>query len=91
MRRIAFVTPFNISMIYVQRLATYHAVYIMLKMLLKITILLCAICQFNLALAETPKSFTAANGIKYMSGGIGHDEVMEMGPYAKNFTLNLLL
>ena len=52
---------------------------------------MCAICQFNLALAEMPKSFTAANGIKYMSGGIGHDEVMEMGPYAKNFTLNLLL
>lgn len=29
-------------------------------------------------------------GLNYMTGGVGHDEVLAMRPHAKKFTLNLL-
>lgn len=63
----------------------------MLNTYMKITLLLATLSLFNVALAELPKTRIAANGITYMSGGIGHDEVLEMRPFAKNFTLNLIL
>lgn len=33
---------------------------------------------------------TSRNGLNYMTGGIGDEEVLEMRPHAKKFTLNLL-
>lgn len=42
------------------------------------------------AYAQPPKTITTPNGIAYMSGGIGEEEVLEMRLHAKKFTLNLL-
>ena len=41
-------------------------------------------------LAANPEMLSSKDGIKFMTGGVGHDEVLAMRPYAKNFTLNLL-
>lgn len=41
-------------------------------------------------LAASPEILTSSDGIKFMTGGVGHDEVLSMRPHAKNFTLNLL-
>jgi len=40
--------------------------------------------------AQAPKAQTSPAGTAYMTGGIGVDQVQEMRPYAKNYTLNLL-
>lgn len=42
------------------------------------------------AQAAPPVIRISSSGLNYMSGGIGHDEVLEMRPFAKKFTLNLL-
>ena len=42
------------------------------------------------AQAAEPQVRLSKNGISYMTGGIGHEEVLEMRPHAKKFTLNLL-
>ena len=44
----------------------------------------------TVAQAAPPQIRISAGGFNYMTGGIGHDEVLEMRPYAKRFTLNLL-
>lgn len=41
-------------------------------------------------LAASPAILSSNDGIKFMTGGVGHDEVLSMRPHAKNFTLNLL-
>jgi hypothetical protein len=40
--------------------------------------------------ATPPKTLKSANGLIFMTGGIGSDEALEMRSYAKKFTLNLL-
>ena len=45
---------------------------------------------FNLAHADSPKVRNSAQGYKYMTAGIGEEEVAAMKRQAKNFTLNLL-
>jgi len=37
-----------------------------------------------------PQMLYSQSRIRFMSGGIGHDEVLEMRPFAKKYTLNLL-
>ncbi|MEQ1597914.1 MAG: hypothetical protein ABL880_00960 [Methylotenera sp.] len=44
----------------------------------------------QLAIAETPKVRNSAQGIPYITAGIGEEEVAMMKRQAKNFTLNLL-
>ena len=41
-------------------------------------------------LAVSPEILASNDSIKFMTGGVGHDEVLSMRPHAKNFTLNLL-
>jgi hypothetical protein len=43
--------------------------------------------QCNTALAAATNS---KNGIQYITGGVGHDEVLSMRTHAKNFSLNLM-
>ena len=43
------------------------------------------------ALAESPKTFKSKNGLCYVTGGIGEEEVALMQRQAKQFTLNILL
>ena len=45
---------------------------------------------FNLAHADLPKVRNSAQGYKYMTAGIGEEEVAAMKREAKKFTLNLL-
>ncbi len=40
--------------------------------------------------AEGASALYSENKIRFMNGGIGRDEVLEMRPYAKDYTLNLL-
>lgn len=40
--------------------------------------------------AENSAVLTSADGIAYMTGGVGHDEVLAMRQHAKKFSLNLL-
>jgi hypothetical protein len=42
------------------------------------------------ALADISRTITSKHGLNYMTGGVGHDEVLEMRTHAKKFTLNLL-
>lgn len=51
---------------------------------------LLTLTQLNIAFAANSETLTSANGIQYMTGGVGHDEVLAMRPYAKNFSLNLM-
>ena len=44
----------------------------------------------NSAYADSPKARTSPTGLLYMTGGIGEDQVDDMRPYAKKFTLNLI-
>jgi hypothetical protein len=44
----------------------------------------------QIALAETPKVRNSAQGVAYITAGIGEEEVAAMKRQAKNFTLNLL-
>jgi hypothetical protein len=61
------------------------------KHLKSILVLLLAVFSFvQIAHAQAPKTLTSPSGIAYITGGIGEEEVLEMRPYAKNFTLNLL-
>jgi len=55
-----------------------------------IAIILFALSLSATAQAAPPPIRISAGGLNYMSGGIGHDEVLEMRPFAKKFTLNLL-
>ena len=45
---------------------------------------------FNLAHADSLKVRNSAQGLKYITAGIGEEEVAAMKRQAKNFTLNLL-
>jgi hypothetical protein len=44
----------------------------------------------QIATAETPKVRNSAQGVAYITAGIGEEEVAAMKRQAKNFTLNLL-
>lgn len=46
--------------------------------------------MMNETLAANTDTLTSANGVQYMTGGVGHDEVLAMRKHAKNFSLNLL-
>jgi len=46
-----------------------------------------SIAQPAISQAQGP---AAKYGLKYMTGGVGHDEVLAMRAHAKEFTLNLL-
>ena len=52
-------------------------------------ILLLLTCITAPALAA-PQMLYSHNRIRFISGGIGHDEVVAMRPFAKKYTLNLL-
>jgi hypothetical protein len=56
----------------------------------KLGLLLAFIFISNTAFCEQPKTLTYKTGIQYMTGGVGEDQVEDMGPFAKNFSLNLL-
>lgn len=58
--------------------------------IISVTIILFALNSAITAHAEAPQMRISAGGLKYMTGGVGHDEVLEMRAYAKKFTLNLL-
>lgn len=55
-----------------------------------VAIILLALNLASTVQAAPPPIRISAGGLNYMSGGIGHDEVLEMRPFAKKFTLNLL-
>jgi hypothetical protein len=55
-----------------------------------ISIMLAGTAIFQLAQATEQQIRTTKNGIQYLTGGIGHEEVIEMRPHAKKFTLNLI-
>ncbi|MDP2153072.1 MAG: hypothetical protein Q8J66_05380 [Methylotenera sp.] len=55
-----------------------------------ILIALAGTATFQLAQASEQQVRTTKNGIQYLTGGIGHEEVIEMRPHAKKFTLNLI-
>lgn len=59
---------------------------------LRLSLLSVFCCSMHLSNlhAEHTKELTTANGIQYMTGGVGRDEVLAMRPHAKNFSLNLL-
>lgn len=44
----------------------------------------------HIAEAANLDALTSANGIQYMTGGVGHDEVIAMRQHAKKYSLNLL-
>lgn len=46
--------------------------------------------QFNSAMAAGKEPLSHKADIQFLSGGVGHDEVLSMRQFAKNFTLNLL-
>ena len=48
------------------------------------------ISVISVASAEMSRTITSKYGLNYMTGGVGHDEVLAMRPHAKDFTLNLL-
>jgi hypothetical protein len=56
----------------------------------KLVTLISLIFASHLAFANLPKTQTSVTGLRYMTGGIGEDQVEEMQPYAKKFTLNLV-
>lgn len=60
------------------------------KICYKILILFGLIFTSQLALADAPKVRNSVHGFKYISAGIGEEEVAIMKHQAKNFTLNLL-
>lgn len=55
-----------------------------------ISITLAGTATFQLAQATEQQIRTTKNGIQYLTGGIGHEEVIEMRSQAKKFTLNLI-
>jgi hypothetical protein len=46
-------------------------------------------CIISPALAD-PVGSASKYGLNYMTGGVGHDEVLAMRPHAKEFSMNLL-
>ncbi len=56
----------------------------------KLFVLSCLVLASHLAFANMSKIQTSPTGLRYMTGGIGEDQVAEMKPYAKKFTLNLI-
>ena len=59
------------------------------KLYTSIALLMALGCSLT-AHADGPKMLYTESKIRFMNGGIGHDEVVEMRPFAKNYTLNLL-
>jgi hypothetical protein len=59
-------------------------------MLYKFLVLVGLIFTTQLAVAEAPKVRNSAQGIAYITAGIGEEEIAVMQRQAKNFTLNLL-
>jgi len=64
----------------------------MMRHLHKLTVLCCLLLSAltNTAHAENSETLTTSSGIAYMTGGVGHDEVLAMRQHAKKFSLNLL-
>jgi hypothetical protein len=60
------------------------------RMRYKFLVLAGLIFTNQIALAETPKVRNSAQGVAYITAGIGEEEVAAMKRQAKNFTLNLL-
>jgi hypothetical protein len=60
------------------------------KMRYKFLVLAGLIFTTQFAVAEVPKARNSAQGIPYITAGIGEEEVAVMKRQAKNFTLNLL-
>jgi hypothetical protein len=54
-----------------------------------IAFLLMVMCTAPLAVAAQGEVNTAASGVKYMTGGIGQDEVEDMHQMANQFSLNI--
>lgn len=52
--------------------------------------LLMVMCTAPLAIAAENGVHTTASGVKYVTGGIGQDEVEDMHQMAKQFSLNIL-
>lgn len=52
--------------------------------------LLMVMCTAPLAVAAEGEVHTTASGVKYVTGGIGQDEVEDMHQMAKQFSLNIL-
>jgi hypothetical protein len=55
-----------------------------------VAFLLMVMCTAPLAVAATAEVHTTASGVKYVTGGIGQDEVEDMHQMAKQFSLNIL-
>ncbi|WP_051901381.1 hypothetical protein [Methylotenera sp. L2L1] len=55
-----------------------------------VTIAFIGTALFQVANAAEQQIHTTKSGIQYLTGGIGHEEVIEMRPHAKKFTLNLI-
>lgn len=55
-----------------------------------VTIAFIGTALFQVANAAEQQIHTTKSGIQYLTGGIGHEEVIAMRPHAKKFTLNLL-
>ncbi len=64
----------------------------MMQSVLKYALLyiFCGSTIWNTAQAANTDTLTSTEGIQYMTGGVGHDEVVAMRSYAKKFSLNLL-
>jgi hypothetical protein len=60
------------------------------RMRYKFLVLATLIFTNQIATAETPKVRNSAQGVAYITAGIGEEEVAAMKRQAKNFTLNLL-
>ncbi len=60
------------------------------KMRYKFLVLAGLIFTTQFAVAEAPKVRNSAQGVPYITAGIGEEEVAAMKRQAKNFTLNLL-
>jgi len=55
-----------------------------------VSIAFIGIAIFQVVYAAEQQTRTTKNGIQYLTGGIGHEEVVEMRAHAKKFTLNLI-
>ena len=55
-----------------------------------VSIAFIGIALFQVVYAAEQQTRTTKNGIHYQTGGIGHEEVVEMRAHAKKFTLNLI-
>ncbi|MDP3776007.1 hypothetical protein [Methylotenera sp.] len=55
-----------------------------------VSIAFIGIAIFQVVYAAEQQIRATKNGIQYLTGGIGHEEVVEMRAHAKKFTLNLI-